>query len=835
MVKTYLDYKVESRSGSISTANVVYFDLNQILLVRNNRVDLVNTRTNRVEKSFQCDEEVSVVSVDSDRHNIAVGSVKGKIFLFSIEDSELLVTLSGHRTPVQILEFSPKGTILVSIGLEPEIVVWDVIKEEGICRLRGHLNVIRAAVVYDDIVITAGDDGLVKVWDLEVQQCKQTLVGHQSAIKSLKEIEPGILMTGSLDGKIRVLKLEEGSEEVLTLLGEGNLNVTGYVTSIQVHKTFCGLSVYGGTLVVGEIITTEDRKKSKKRRKRVENNEFVLSDYLVVRHGMKVNETIKSLSVFTHKGNAEAKVIVGDVNGYLEYQYKKFEPELIQEHKRPDSKIVLVSDDDVTIASIGDGNCEIWTINGKSCSSVRCGRANVATFLPGGRFVAIGTLGGSIEIVDTSAAVVIGSIKGHDSEVTALKMWKVNDFLGIVTAGKDKKVRVWELNVSTDEDGGKCVEITLKNEYDMDDSVISLELSKKVLIVGTNDNNVKVYKLPEMQFYLSLYGHNLPVTSISISDDDELVITGSADKTVKIWGLQFGECKRTMKVHDDIVTGVVCIPRTHYFMSVSRDKKMRYFDADKMILIKTYDTHEGGIMDIVCSKYGDYVVTTSLDHSFIVWMRGKEQVFVEEEERKLLTTRFDEEELKEIDFVDRNAPERLETTDATKKTVEMIRSAEDLMSVIDTVTQEMNNIEGYTEEYKKWEVTKEGEPPVKPEPSIALMGTNPNDYLMNLVMKIQAANLHQILLMLPTSHAVLLLGWVNTWLAENKRVLTCVNIASFLCKVHYSYLVGSKDQKITQILESLSKRSQEKIETLRITTATNLELLTVVDLKLNTM
>ena len=47
---------------------------------------------------------------------------------------------------------------------------------------------------------------------------------------------------------------------------------------------------------------------------------------------------------------------------------------------------------------------------------------------------------------------------------------------------------------------------------------------------------VKVFFEDTLKFFLSLYGHRLPVLSMSISHDDNLIVTASADKNVKIWG-----------------------------------------------------------------------------------------------------------------------------------------------------------------------------------------------------------------------------------------------------------------------------------------------------------
>ncbi|EKE40698.1 hypothetical protein ENUP19_0080G0105 [Entamoeba nuttalli] len=828
MVKTYLDYKVDARGGAISTANILYFNSKQILVVRNKTVILLNTRTNTIERKYICDEEISVIAVDDERNHIAAGTVDGKVNIFSCLDGELLVTFSGHRTGVRILEFSENGEMVLSVANEPEIVVWDIVREEGVCRFRGHLNMIQGALFIPGFVVSVGDDGLVKVWDLEIQQCRQTIVGHRAAIKALIELEDNILLTSTIDGKLRVLERVDNEDDILEIKGEGVLAIGGDVEEFTKKGKILGMRVNNGTLGYAEIITSNERLQSKKRKKRLEDGEFLLTDYVTLRHAMKLNTTIKSICV-----GDDGLMVVAITNGFKEYRYKEWNPAPLQDHYRPDARLVLVSDDDMKVACIGDGNCSMWNPNGTNLGSIDCGRANTATFLPGGRFIAIGTVGGSIEIIDTAASVVIGSMTAHSGEITVIKPWKGGDMIGLVSGGKDKQVRLWMVDVLTDEDGKKCVTLTKENEWEMDDSILNLTVSKQVLAVALMDNTVKVYKLPTMQFYLSLYGHNLPVTALDISDDNNIIITGSADKSIKVWGLQYGECIKTFKGHEDLITGIACIPRTHYFFSVSRDKSLRYWDADKQIQIKTFKEHNAGILSIGCSTFGDYIVSSSADHSFIVWMRSKEQIFVEEEENKQLTQHFNDEELKQLDFVDRNAPDRLDTTEASRKTIETIKDAEDLMAVLDLVTKEDFSMKGYEEELAQWNLNPVGDKPQPPEPNILLCGLSPSDHLLKLVGKISPSNLQQTLLMLPTSNAILLLRWVVDWLEKDKRILMGVTIASFLCKVHYSYFSGSKDASLIEMLEKLANLCKSRIEKLRLTTATNLELLKVVDLELN--
>lgn len=61
----------------------------------------------------------------------------------------------------------------------------------------------------------------------------------------------------------------------------------------------------------------------------------------------------------------------------------------------------------------------------------------------------------------------------------------------------------------------------------------------------------QVFFVDSLKFFISLYGHKLPVLCMDISSDGDLIVTGSADKNLKIWGLDFGDCHKSIFAHAD--------------------------------------------------------------------------------------------------------------------------------------------------------------------------------------------------------------------------------------------------------------------------------------------
>lgn len=92
-----------------------------------------------------------------------------------------------------------------------------------------------------------------------------------------------------------------------------------------------------------------------------------------------------------------------------------------------------------------------------------------------------------------------------------------------------------------------------------------------LLAVALLDCTVKVFYEDTLKFFLSLYGHRLPVMSMDISSDNTLLVTASADKNVKLWGLDFGDCHKSLFAHTDSVMSVAFVPSTHLFFSVGKD------------------------------------------------------------------------------------------------------------------------------------------------------------------------------------------------------------------------------------------------------------------------
>ncbi|KAF9056430.1 Trp-Asp repeat-containing protein [Panaeolus papilionaceus] len=96
---------------------------------------------------------------------------KGPAFLPSEHDGlppgVAFMSLDSHTTPITALDFSePYGTLVSASQDDAQPRVWDLLSGEEIGRLRGHVGAVRCLQVENNICLTGGVDGNVRMWDL---------------------------------------------------------------------------------------------------------------------------------------------------------------------------------------------------------------------------------------------------------------------------------------------------------------------------------------------------------------------------------------------------------------------------------------------------------------------------------------------------------------------------------------------------------------------------------------------------------------------------------------------------------------------------------------------
>ncbi|SCV71583.1 BQ2448_3171 [Microbotryum intermedium] len=892
----------------------------------------------------------SIARSPVDWDQFAVGYADGSIRVWSAATTSVIVTLNGHKSAVSALAWDRDGARLVSGSKDTDVILWDVIAEVGLFRLRGHRDQITGLIFVaappqaasssseEDAaereaedgqdssssrpapsthLLTSSKDTFIKLFDLSTQHCIETVVGHRGEAWSIAyDPNSAVLVSGGGEGEVKCWKLDalvlergitseldatttssqtprtsasklKRAIRPLMALHLPNTSHAHNITQITLHPTLPVLAVHSGekTIDVFRLRTEEElRKKLARRRRRerektskrgkgkekqldddagdddrddrvVENAEGEiewrdrLAIWSVIRAGGKVRSF--AFAPETAKTKGDVQILAALSNNSLEvYNLPKpasskapaVEPvkmySLDIPGHRSDVRTLCVSSDDALIASASQGSLKIWNLKTTKCiRTLECGYAICSTFLPGDRHVVIGTKAGEVLLYDLGSSTLLETFSAHTGPVWSLHVRP--DGRGLVTGSADKDVKFWDFEVreipSEVADGPVTRVLTMAHvrTLKMTDDILAIKYSPdgRLLAVSLLDSTVKVFYADTLKFFLSLYGHKLPVLALDISSDSKLIVTCSADKNIKIWGLDFGDCHRSLFGHDESIMQVAFERGTHYFWSVGKDKMVKYWDGDKVSRCQQYRFlsserllitairspqfeciqklagHAGEIWALAVSHRANFVITGSHDKSIRIWEKTDEPLFLEEEREREIEEMYDSNlngrgERDEMRVLP-NGEEVVgpEATDVSKSTTETLMAGERIIEALELSMLDQQQSAAYEEEVAGMSDKQKAKVPVPSRTAVFQMydGVGPHEYVLKVVRKIPAASLHDALLVLPFTRVTQLIEHLDVWAHKEWQITLTSRVLFFLLRTHHSQIVATRALRETMM------------------------------------
>ncbi|KAK8754091.1 hypothetical protein OTU49_010367, partial [Cherax quadricarinatus] len=100
-----------------------------------------------------------------------------------------------------------------------EIVIWDVVSERGMVRLKGHKGKITRIRFLQNrnVIVSSCIDSFIKFWDIDVNHCFRTLTGHRAEVWDFVLLRNDTrLISGSSDAELRVWSLRFTDADIKT-------------------------------------------------------------------------------------------------------------------------------------------------------------------------------------------------------------------------------------------------------------------------------------------------------------------------------------------------------------------------------------------------------------------------------------------------------------------------------------------------------------------------------------------------------------------------------------------------------------------------------------------
>ena len=496
-----------------------------------------------------------------------------------------------------------------------------------------------------------------------------------------------------------------------------------------------------------------------------------------------------------------------------------------QGHGTPVRAIAISPDDPTICLSLSSKECHIWNLETMKCikslNDVEHGLCALWIPSTNHRYCLIGTKKGNIQIYDVNLSECIENIQAHSASVYSIQFIppsQENDYNGgIMSASSDKTVKFWEFEMKTINSRSsittttphkkQVLSLAIKNVLEMNEEIIAMTISKngKYLALSLLDNTVKIFYLDTMKFFLSLYGHKLPIKCLDISSDEQLIVTGSDDKNIKIWGLDFGDCHRSLLAHEQGISAIKFIPDTHYFFSASKDGNVKYWDGDKFELIQVVTSQYISKSPLWCmdvSSDGLRMVVSGHERALFIYRQSQEDLlFLEEEKEK----RFEEEQLEKDlphsqQFKDLSLP-GMEVTHAGQRSMETIRDGEKLMESLEIAMNE--EIESMQNNHS---TTISNNP--------LLLSLTIEEYVWKCLTGIARSDLDMVLSIIHFSHAYFILKQLDKLMKKKSvDVELSTRIILLLIHIHYKQLVQSQsDQDTFDLMQSLHEHVKSALQ-----------------------
>ncbi|XP_032372219.1 WD repeat-containing protein 3 [Etheostoma spectabile] len=816
--------------------------------------------------------EVTFLCPSPDGVHIAVGYEDGAVRIFSLLNGESNVSFNGHKTSVSVMQYDALGARLVTGSKDTDVIVWDIINECGLYRLRGHKDVITQAVFLKDknLLVTSSKDSFVKWWDLDTQHCFKTMVGHRSEVWGMVLLnQENRLLTGSADSELRAWDInylqeekaegepklkkgktllddddednEEGVDDSLeerilsckkagSILREARDRVVSLATDSKARVIACHgndsvLELF--TVLSEEEVQKKMTKKVKKAKKKAAKSqeaepvvERTLKDEILRLTNIKASSKIRWVDCLSCAGG-ELKVALLLQNNTIETYSLRTSDKTPTANKtarltlgghRTDVRTLAFSSDNLAVLSASGDTVKVW--NRSTLQVIRtmaCEYALCSLFVPGDRQIILGSKSGKLQIFELASGSLLETVDAHNGALWSLCL--APDQRGIVTGSADKTVKFWEFELVKDEETGqKRLTVKHTRTLKLEEDILCVKFSPdhRLLAVSLLDCTVKVFYTDTLKFFLSLYGHKLPVLCLDISHDNTLIATGSADRNVKIWGLDFGDCHRSMFAHDDSVMFLQFVPKTHLFFTAGKDKKIKQWDADKFEHIQTLEGHHREVWCLTISPSGDHIVSSSHDKSLRLWERTREPIILDEEREMEREAEF-EESMAKGDVPVVPGETEGEAAPASKKTVETVKAAERIMEALELYKEENRKMEVY-----KYACQTAGNevPPPRPNPILVAFGNvSPSRYVLDVVKKVRSSELEVSLLVLPFPYIPELLTLFNSYIKQGLEVELVCRCLFFLLKIHFGQI--SSNQMLLSVIDELRTNTVSKVREIR--------------------
>lgn len=236
-------------------------------------------------------------------------------------------------------------------------------------------------------------------------------------------------------------------------------------------------------------------------------------------------------------------------------------------------------------------------------------------------YTTINNIIGYLEKVELNSLKAIMKKKFNNSVVCLLQLYEIDKEL-VVSGSCDSTMKVWKIEKD------QCVKTLTGHKGGVRCMVWIKDINIHYVLSGSDDSNIKIWNIDEGKCLNTLSGHKDAVNSlIYLNDiDKNIVVSGSKDSNVKMWNVNSGTCIKTLEGHRSSITGLLYHKpdNGNMLLSFSRDQTMRVWNIqNKELNINNIKSVEIGIINGAVSFTSNKIITCSDDNKVKIWCINK--------------------------------------------------------------------------------------------------------------------------------------------------------------------------------------------------------------------
>lgn len=491
----------------------------------------------------------------------------------------LLRTMEGHQKIVRAAKILPDGKRVASVGSDGLLKLWSLENGIELASWEAHDgDILNDVAATDEVILTAGSDGTVRVFDISSGDVRHILAGHNGTVESIA-VEGNIAVSGGSDDVVNLWNIDTG-KNIGALQGhEGIINVV---------EIYDNLVISGGSDKTVRVWSLSDQRDIHCLYHDSYVNALTVSDGYIYTGDKKGYVAVWSLEdgELLHHFRAHKEGIYG-IKAYNPGQlitasadctailWDTDEPGLtLVGHKFPINDLEVTPDGKLAVTASADKSLKVWRLTGVVAEpeiEYHTDRTNSVALTPRGKLAITASGDETLKVWDLTNFTLSKTLRGHSRHVNDIVITSNGRF--VISAASDGYLKRWDLVSGED--------LWSHNPHDRAVTALALSADEKELLCGFTDGTLKRIVVATGIERSTLTGHDKRINALAWSPDDRFAVSAAGEYFGRnhglcLWDLETGTLVKQLEGHrrkvNSIAFGRDC------FVTASDDYTVKVWD-----------------------------------------------------------------------------------------------------------------------------------------------------------------------------------------------------------------------------------------------------------------